>query len=117
MAFKRYPIAAPGLALMLLAGCSGAELTRLNPWAEVREQSRIPADATVYACDAGKQLAIRFVEGGKSVFVVFPEREFRLDQGQGGFTNGRTTFSTRGDEVVLVEGNETLFSGCKRPAS
>lgn len=104
-------------SVLLVAACSTAELSRLNPWAGVSELSRIPSDATVYACASGKQLLVRYPEGGKSVVIIFPEREFRLDLAPsgGGYTNGRTTFISSNGEITLTEGGETLFSGCKKP--
>ena len=119
MTFSKSLIVAAG-SVLLAAGCGSVELSRLNPWAEVTERSRIPSDATVYACASGKQLVVRYPEGGKSVMIILPEREFRLDlapAGGGNFTNGRASFSTRDGEITLIEGNETLFSGCKKPAS
>ena len=118
MAFGKTSIMA-ACAVLLVAGCGSVELSRLNPWAEVTEQSRIPSDATVYACASGKQLLVRFPEGGKSVVIIFPEREFRLDLASsgGGYSNGRTTLNSRDGEFTLTEGNETLFSGCKKPAA
>ncbi len=107
------------VSVLLVAGCSSAEFSRLNPWAAVAEQSRIPSDATVYACASNKQLVVRHPEGGKSVVIIYPEREFRLDLAPspgGGYTNGRAIFSTKDGEITLVEGNETLFSGCRKPA-
>lgn len=119
MTLSKRLIVAAGTVL-LVAGCSRSELSRLNPWAEVTEQSRIPADASVYACASGKQLVVRYPEGGKSVVIILPEREFRLDLAPaagGVFTNGRASFSARDGEITLVEDNETLFSGCKKPAA
>jgi membrane-bound inhibitor of C-type lysozyme len=80
------------------------------------ERPRWPADATIYACDAGKQLVVRYLDGGKSAMVFFPEREFRLDQEPSGphYTNGRTTLTTKGDEVALEEGGSALYANCRK---
>jgi membrane-bound inhibitor of C-type lysozyme len=82
------------------------------------ERPRWPADATVYACDAGKQLVVRFADGGKSAMVFLPEREFRLDQEPAAsgvrYTNGRTTLATQGNEAMLEEGGSALYANCRR---
>jgi hypothetical protein len=96
-------------ASIALAGC-----------ASDGERPRYPADATVYPCDAGKTLVVRYVDGGKSVMIVYPEREFRLDKVPAGtrYTNGRTTLHLRTDSVALEENGQPLFTECKvlRPA-
>ncbi len=117
---RRHTISAGviGATVLALAGCGSVELSRLNPWADAPEQSRIPRDATAYDCAAGKKLLVRFLGGGKSVVIVLPEREFRLDQVSAApgvsYSNGRATLVTQGDEAVLEEGKEMQFTGCKK---
>lgn len=96
-----------------LAGCGS-----WNPWADVREEKvTLPADAVTFLCDGGKRLVVRMPPGGKSVTVMLPERQFRLDETPAAsgvrFSNGRATLHTKGDEANLEEGGTTLFSGCK----
>lgn len=100
-------------AALGLAGC-----TSWWPWGGgPAEQPRYPADATIYQCDASKQLVVRYVDGGKAAIVMYPDRDFRLDQvptGSGArYSNGRTTLATKGDEALLEEGGSTLFANCK----
>lgn len=108
-----YRLGISTLSLALLAGCGS-----LNWWSGPKEQSRIPRDATLYQCEAGKQLGLRFDEGGKSVMVVFPEREFRLNQVDGSagarYSNGRTTLNLNGDEATLSGGDVAAYAGCKK---
>ena len=98
---------------LLLGGCGS-----LNWWSGPKEQSRIPRDATVYQCEAGKQLGLRFEEGGKSAMVIFPEREFRLNQVEGSagarYSNGRTTLNLSGDGAALSGGDVTGYGDCKK---
>jgi membrane-bound inhibitor of C-type lysozyme len=81
------------------------------------ERPRWPADATVYKCDANKELVVRYIDGGKSAMVMLPERDFRLDQvataSGGRYSNGRTTLHTKGPEAFLEEAGQTLFANCK----
>ena len=80
------------------------------------DRPRYPADATVYKCDGGKQLAVRYLDGGKSAMVIYPDREFRLDQESSAsgarYTNGRTTLSTKGTDAAVEEGGQTVFAEC-----
>jgi membrane-bound inhibitor of C-type lysozyme len=100
-------------ASLLTVGCSS-----WWPFGSSAERPRWPADAAVYSCNAGKQLVVRYMDGGKSVMVFFPEREFRLDQEPVAtgdrYTNGRTTLTTKGDETFLDEGSSALYANCRR---
>jgi membrane-bound inhibitor of C-type lysozyme len=96
-----------------LGGCSS-----WWPWGDSSgDVPRVPPGATAYKCDGGKELYVRNLDGGKSVMVILPEREFRLDAVETGsaarYSNGRTSLSTNGGEVTLEEGGNIAFSGCK----
>lgn len=101
------------LAAALLAGCGS-----WNPWSGPTEQAVIPRDATIYKCDGGRQLLVRYVDGGKSAMVLFTDREFRLDQVPAAsgvkYSNGRTDLYTKGDEAFLEEGGQRLYANCTR---
>lgn len=102
-------------AAMTLAGCSswwpfGSSPGADRPW--------YPADASLYKCDGNKTLVVRYLEGGKAAMVMFPDREFRLDQARSAsgvtYSNGRTDLRTKGDEAQLEEGGNTLYGNCTR---
>lgn len=98
---------------LLVAGC-----TSWWPWSKgPAEQARYPADARIYQCDESKQLVVRYVDGGKAAMVMYPDRDFRLDQVSAAsgarYSNGRTTLDTKGEEALLEEGGKTLFANCK----
>jgi len=109
------PICATAAAalLALAAGCSS-----WWPFGSSGDRPRWPADATIYKCDADKELVVQYLEGGKSAMVMYPERDFRLDQVSAAsgvrYSNGRTTLHTKGPEAFLEEGGQTLFANCKR---
>ncbi len=108
---RAMPIRAAAAALIVLhAGCASSGSDR----------PRRPADAIVYKCDADKELVVQYLEDGKSAMVMYPERDFRLDQEPAAsgvrYSNGRTTLHTKGPEAFLEEGGQTLFANCKRAA-
>ena len=113
---KRYAslILAPMLVLWL-AGCSSWSWW---PWGgSGGEVPRVPPGATAYKCDGDKELFVRYVDGGKSAMVIYPEREFRLDAVDTGsgtrYSNGHTTLRTSGSEATLEEGSNIVYSNCK----
>jgi membrane-bound inhibitor of C-type lysozyme len=103
-----------GLAV-LIAGCGTVE----RIWSGgPTEQKRVRPGVTEFSCDSNKKLLVRFDAGSKSAWVIFPEREFRLDQVPGAsgvqYSNGRTTLASTGDEASLEEGSVVTFANCKR---
>ena len=103
------------LACALLAGCgSGGSW---NPWAAPTETKiSLPPDTVVFQCEANKRLLVRMPSDAKSVTVMLPDRQFRLDavSGESGrYSNGRTTLVAGADAAELAEDGKTLFAGCK----
>jgi membrane-bound inhibitor of C-type lysozyme len=109
---KRFAIV---LVATLAAGCSW-----FGSSGDTGAAPRLPADAVAYQCDEGKRLVVRYPPGAKYVIVMFPDREFRLDQTASGsgirYSNGRTTLHSKGDEAFLEEGANTPFANCKQAA-
>ena len=103
------------LAALALAGCSSWWPFGSSGGAD---RPRWPSDAVVYKCDAGKQLVVQYLDGGKSAMVYFPEREFRLDPvvaaSGARYSNGRTTLFTQGDEAFLDDGGQRTHADCTR---
>jgi membrane-bound inhibitor of C-type lysozyme len=117
-----------GFGFMLaasLAGCGTFSIDSLNPWSGPVERPRTsPADGAAYACDGARRLVIRNLADAKSVMIVFPEREFRLDQAPSAastsgarhtrYTNGSTTLQSDGDQASLEEEGAVTYSNCRR---
>ncbi len=99
-------------ASALLQGCSGGWW----PFGSSSDQAaRIPQGATEYACAQGRQLLVRHAPDGKSAWILFPDREFRLDRvgSTERYTNGTSTLVTQEDGVTLdVEGGNR-FTDCR----
>jgi len=103
---------------VLLAGCSGGGGWWPFGGSSQPAPERIPAGATEYACADNKRLLVRYTPDGKSAWVIYPDREFRLDRVASGsgerYTNGSTTLATQGDEVLLEADGARQFGGCKK---
>ena len=106
------------IAAVMLAGCKGGGWW---PWSSSSSSGegapRTPPGATGYACEGGKRLLVRFEADAKSAWVIFPDREFRLNRTASGsgeqFSNGRTTLEVKGDEASLQETGGVQFAKCK----
>ena len=85
------------------------------------ESARPPAGATEYSCAANKRLLVRYAPDGKSAWVIYPDREFRLDRVSAAsgerYTNGVSTLTTQGEDAQLEESGTRLFVDCKRKAA
>ena len=107
-----------------LSGCGGVTLTDLNPFGGgARELSRVPANATAYQCADNKRFYVRYMENGSHAWIIFPEREFRLDRAQSAsgtrYTNNKATLEVQGDMVSLSDGPTINYTGCSvaKPAA
>ncbi|TAK43048.1 MAG: hypothetical protein EPO29_05535 [Betaproteobacteria bacterium] len=102
--------------LLLLPGCSSVNLWPFGGEG-AQERSRAPANATEFRCDAGKRFHLRYLDGGASAWVIFPEREFRLDKvaAPAGtrYTNGSAMLEINGNEASLADGPTISYTGCK----
>lgn len=109
------PFCAAALA-GLLAGCGGGSLW---PFGEKStELSRVPANATEYRCNNERRFYARWLENGAAVWVIYPEREFRLDRvagAEGRYSNGVAMLENQGGTIGLRDGN-VAFTGCQTAA-
>lgn len=115
---RRFAVLAAAALVMAAEGCGTVD--RLTDWwaSGPRERSTMRQGAVEYRCDANKILVLGLEQAPQSVWVIFPEREFRLDAVQaasgGRYSNGRTTLITQGDEVSLEDGPTVTHVNCKR---
>jgi hypothetical protein len=105
-------------ALLAAAGCSSlGEIITGGP----KEQSRVREDAVQLACGTGKTLLLRIEPGGKSAWIILPEREFRLDLMQGvgdtRYSNGKTTLLVKDEAYSVEEGGTASFANCRKPGA
>ena len=103
-------------AIVTLAGCSSVNLWPFGS-GQSQELSRTPANATEYRCNNDRRFYARFLDNGNSVWVIFPEREFRLDKVESGsttrYTNRQAILEVNeANEVSLRDGATIAFTGC-----
>jgi membrane-bound inhibitor of C-type lysozyme len=105
------------IATVMLAGCSGGGWV---PWS--RSSADVggpytPPGAKGYACEGGKRLLVRVEADAKSAWVIYPDRELRLNRAVSAsgeqFSNGRTILTVKDGEAVLEEGGAVQFAKCK----
>jgi membrane-bound inhibitor of C-type lysozyme len=107
-----------GLATTLLAlcGCGSIDLWPFGG-SKSQELSRKPVGATEYQCNNDRRLYVRYLDNGASAWVIFPEREFRLDKVAAAsgtrYSNGIAMLEVDGDQVSLRDGATVAFTGCK----
>ena len=105
--------------LVLLAGCGSTG--SWMPWVKQERPTGpnyTPPGATGFACEGGKRLLVRFESDGKSAWIIYPDRQLRLDRvsaASGGeeWSRAGTTLSTRDGETMLMEGTAVQLSKCK----
>jgi membrane-bound inhibitor of C-type lysozyme len=100
----------------VLAGCGGGGW---SPWSKSSGSAGpyTPPGATAYACAGGKRLLVRFESDAKAAWVIYPDRQLRLDRvtaasGQE-FSRAGTTLTVKEGETMLTEAGALQFAGCK----
>ena len=112
-AFVRAALPIAVFLSLLLAGCGGINIWPFNRSSET--QVGVPPNATEYRCAGGKGFYLRFLDTG-AAWVIFPERQFRLDKlaNEPGvrFSNGIATLEITGNEANLTDGPSASYSNC-----
>jgi membrane-bound inhibitor of C-type lysozyme len=111
--------ASAGLPL-LLSGC-GSVNVNLWPFGGEGAQDRPikPANSTEYQCNNGKRFYVRNLENGAAVWLIYPDRQVRLDKvGSGArYSNGIAMLEIIGNEATLTDGPAISYAGCKAAES
>lgn len=89
----------------------------LNPFSTgVKEQSRVPQNATVYACDGGKLFYVRMLNNGNDAWLIYPDHEVNLmnsAENKTRYTSGNITLALNGEQTTLNDGEKIAYTGCK----
>ena len=103
----------------LLVSCGSMKIPEVNlPMlnGDYRELSTAPKDASLYQCEKNKQFYVKPLEGGKEMWLVFPDREFGLKQVEASkniYTNDTTTLEINDSETYIKEGDVLTYQKCR----
>ena len=82
---------------------------------DIHERSIRPEDSIKYNCDKKKTFFLLYLKEKKSVWVILPDREFRLnqiDETQDIYTNNITTLAISPGQTQIENKKEILYSQC-----
>lgn len=111
------------IAITILAAAMSGCTSSWLPWGQADKElpRRLPDGAVEFACAQGRSLVLRHAADGKSVWVIYPDREFRLDRTGATsverYTNGLTTLTVEPDGIAIDGDGTRQFAGCKRKGS
>ena len=103
----------------LLVSCGSMKIPEVNlPMfnGDYRELSTAPKDASLYQCEKNKQFYVKALEGGKEMWLVFPDHEFGLKQVEASkniYTNDTTTLEINDPETYIKEGDVLTYQKCR----
>ena len=103
----------------LLSSCSSIKMPEVSlPMlnGDYRELSTAPKDASLYQCEKNKQFYVKTLEGGKEMWLIFPDREFGLKQGdvlKNTYSNDTTTLEINDPETFIKEGDVLTYQKCR----
>ena len=103
----------------LLVSCGSMKIPEVNlPMfnGDYRELSTAPKDASLYQCEKNKQFYVKALEGGKEMWLVFPDREFGLKQAEASkniYNNDTTTLEINDPETYIKEGDVLTYQKCR----
>ena len=105
-------------APFLFSSCGSLKMPDVNlPMfnGDYRELSTAPKDASLYQCEKNKQFYLKPIEGGKEMWLVFPDREFGLKQVEAlknTYSNDMTTLEINDPETSIKEGDVLTYQKC-----
>ena len=111
------------LKLLLLIGilssaCSLDKIPKIDSLSNifsntVNERNNRPEDSVEYNCDKKKTFFLSYINKKKSVWLILPDREFRLNQIDGSeniYTNNITTLEISPGYAQIKDKKEILYS-------
>ena len=105
-------------APFLFSSCGSLKMPDVNlPMfnGDYRELSTAPKDASLYQCEKNKQFYLKPIEGGKEMWLIFPDREFGLKQVEAlknTYSNDMTTLEINDPETSIKEGDVLTYQKC-----
>ena len=114
--FKRAGLPTFICLTLLLSGCGGLNLWPFGGHGGAGRSGR-PANATQYVCGGGKTFYVRMLDNGNAAWVIYAEREFRLDKAESKtgarYSNGVAVLEINGNQVALQDGPNISLPDCK----
>jgi len=111
MSFKVTSYAA--ILALATAGCGSISVWPFGDDKERTAGNVEPANATRYHCDGNKTFYVRPLNESKSVWLIFPDRQVRLDStGPGKYSNGISVLTTDGTNASLTDGPSISYLNC-----
>jgi hypothetical protein len=102
-----------------LSSCGSVKMPEINLPSlngDYRELSTAPQGASLYQCEKNKKFYIKSLEGGKEMWIIFPNREFGLKQVdtlKNMYTNESTTLEINDPETYIKEGDVLTYQKCQ----
>jgi hypothetical protein len=102
-----------------LSSCGSVKMPEINLPSlngDYRELSTAPQGASLYQCEKNKKFYIKSLEGGKEMWIIFPNREFGLKQVdtlKNMYTNESTTLEINDPETYIKEGDVFTYQKCQ----
>ncbi len=114
--FKRTGLLASLCLTLLLSGCGNLKFWPFGG-SSGTERSGRPANATQYVCKGGRNFYVHMLDNGNAAWVIYAEREFRLDKVESGagmrYSNGIAELEFNGNQVSLHDGPSISVTDCK----
>ena len=106
--------------LNFLMSCSFDKVPKIDALSnifsnEFEEIDLRPEDSIEYNCDKKKLFFLFYLNEGKSVWLILPDREFKLDQvneSQSIYTNDITTLEISSENTQIKNEKEILYDQC-----
>ncbi|MEY3933291.1 MAG: hypothetical protein RL426_937 [Pseudomonadota bacterium] len=114
--FKKFTVL---ILPVLLSSCGSIKIPEVNLPSlsgEYRELSTAPQGASLYQCEKNKKFYLKALEGGKEMWIIFPNREFGLKQVdalKNTYTNESTTLEINDPETFIKEGDALTYQKCQ----
>jgi hypothetical protein len=104
---------------IVLASCAGIvfepeKVEDFFSWGDT-EQDQIPDDAIMYECKAKNRFFIKYLDDKKTIWIVFPEREFKLYQDEVNpaiYTNSLTTLELSNENTLVKDQKGIVYENC-----
>lgn len=105
------------IASLLVGGCGSINLWPFGDDSRTASAPRAPENATEYRCDGNKSFYVRYLDGGKTAWVIFPDRQVSLEkvstESGSRYSNGIAVLDVDGAAVSLTDGSLISYQNCK----